>query len=251
VTGESAWDNFDDAISAIDGPFCDCSPVTPPCRACEAERLADAHMLRARSSCRLAYGRVAARMAIPIADGHWAGYTTDALLSLIADVHAESGRTLALPSSRATEWRIVARRGPLGVPTPDGLPNPSALTLCRERLVGSILIAQSCSSAAVIGVGVGAVYGGAIAGRAPAPVRFPADLDTDRCHCRRAHGFMHRRHRDLPAAPRFHAMARRAAVRGGVHPEDAVYGAIAGAVLAGQPGQRLLGVVSVYNARTG
>lgn len=30
-----------------------------------------------------------------------------------------------------------------------------------------------------------------------------------------------------------------------------VYGAIAGAVLAGQPGQRLLGVVTVYNARTG
>ena len=30
-----------------------------------------------------------------------------------------------------------------------------------------------------------------------------------------------------------------------------VYGAIAGAVLAGQPGERLLGVVSVYNARTG
>jgi adenylate cyclase len=29
-----------------------------------------------------------------------------------------------------------------------------------------------------------------------------------------------------------------------------VYGTIAGAVLAGQPGQRLLGVVSVYNART-
>ena len=30
-----------------------------------------------------------------------------------------------------------------------------------------------------------------------------------------------------------------------------VYGAIAGAVLSGQPGERLLGVVSVYNARTG
>lgn len=30
-----------------------------------------------------------------------------------------------------------------------------------------------------------------------------------------------------------------------------VYGAIAGAVLAGQPGQRLLGVVTVYTARTG
>ena len=30
-----------------------------------------------------------------------------------------------------------------------------------------------------------------------------------------------------------------------------VYGAIAGAVLAGQPGERLLGVVTVYNARTG
>jgi len=30
-----------------------------------------------------------------------------------------------------------------------------------------------------------------------------------------------------------------------------VYGAIAGAVLAGQPGQRLLGVVTVFNARTG
>ena len=30
-----------------------------------------------------------------------------------------------------------------------------------------------------------------------------------------------------------------------------VYGAIAGAVLAGQPGERLLGVVNVYNARTG
>ena len=30
-----------------------------------------------------------------------------------------------------------------------------------------------------------------------------------------------------------------------------VYGAISGAVLAGQPGERLLGVVNVYNARTG
>lgn len=30
-----------------------------------------------------------------------------------------------------------------------------------------------------------------------------------------------------------------------------VYGAIAGAVLASQPGERLLGVVTVYNARTG
>src|SRR5664279_5546611 len=30
-----------------------------------------------------------------------------------------------------------------------------------------------------------------------------------------------------------------------------VYGAIAGAILAGQPGERLLGVVTVYNARTG
>ena len=30
-----------------------------------------------------------------------------------------------------------------------------------------------------------------------------------------------------------------------------VYGAIAGAILAGQPGQRLFGVVTVYNARTG
>src|SRR3982751_2912284 len=30
-----------------------------------------------------------------------------------------------------------------------------------------------------------------------------------------------------------------------------VYGAIAGAVLVGQPGEHLLGVVNVYNARTG
>ena len=78
----------------------------------------------------------------------------------------------------------------------------SAVT--RERLRRFMRIVRM---AAVIGAGVGAVYGGAIAraGRSLA-ARFPADLHTDWCHRRPAHGFIDRRHRDLPAASRFDAM---------------------------------------------
>ncbi len=120
----------------------------------------------------------------------------------------------------------------------------------RERLRRFMRIVRM---AAVIGAGVGAVYGVAIArtGRSFA-LRFPADLHTHWCHRRPAHGGVDRRHRDLPAASRFDATARRVAVRCGVHPEDACLRRDRrGAVLAGQPGERLLGVVNVYNARTG
>jgi len=124
---------------------------------------------------------------------------------------------------------------------------PSALT--RERLRRFIRIVLT---AAVIGVGVGAVYGGAIA--APGarslfvsllisiPIGVIAAVLTASCIAGIEILLLPRASmRWLDALP-FAAVFIL---------KTLVYGAIAGAVLAGQPGQRLFGVVSVYNARTG
>jgi adenylate cyclase len=124
---------------------------------------------------------------------------------------------------------------------------PSAIT--RERLRRFMRIVLT---AAVIGVGVGAVYGGAIA--APGarslfvsllisiPIGVIAAVLTASCIAGIEILLLPRASmRWLDALP-FAAVFIL---------KTLVYGAIAGAVLAGQPGQRLFGVVSVYNARTG
>jgi len=122
----------------------------------------------------------------------------------------------------------------------------SAVT--RERLRRFMRVMRM---AAVIGAGVGAVIGGAIAGQDTRSllvsllISMPIGVISALLTASSIAGiemFL------LPRAPmRWLDALPFAAV---FILKTLVYGAIAGAVLAGQPGQRLLGVVSVYNART-
>jgi adenylate cyclase len=122
----------------------------------------------------------------------------------------------------------------------------SAVT--RERLRRFMRVMRM---AAVIGAGAGAVIGGAIAGQDTRSllvsllISMPIGVISALLTASLIAGiemFL------LPRAPmRWLDALPFAAV---FILKSLVYGAIAGAVLAGQPGQRLLGVVSVYNART-
>jgi len=123
----------------------------------------------------------------------------------------------------------------------------SAVT--RERLRRFMRIVRT---AAVIGAGVGALYGGAIAGPGARtllhsllisiPIGVIAALLTASWIAGIEMFLLPRASmRWLDAMP-FAAV---------FFLKTLVYGAIAGAVFAGQPGQRLLGVVTVYSARTG
>ena len=123
----------------------------------------------------------------------------------------------------------------------------SAVT--RERLRRFMRIVRM---AAVIGVGVGAVYGVAIAGPGARallvsllisiPIGVIAALLTASCIAGIEILLLPRASmRWLDALP-FAAV---------VILKTLVYGAIAAAVLTSQPGERLLGVVTIYNARTG
>lgn len=123
----------------------------------------------------------------------------------------------------------------------------SAVT--RERLRRFMRIMRM---AAVIGAGVGAVYGGAIAG--PGARSLFASLLTSI-----PIGVIHA----LLVASSIAGIEMFLLPRASMRWLDAlpfaavfilktlVYGAIVGAILAGQPGERLLGVVTVYSARTG
>jgi len=122
----------------------------------------------------------------------------------------------------------------------------SAVTRERLRLFMRIM-----RMAAVIGAGVGAVYGGAMAGPGARAllgsllVSIPIGVIDALLSASCIAGieiFLLRRAsmRWLDALP-FAAVFIL---------KTLVYGAIAGAVLTGQPGERLLGVVNVYNART-
>jgi adenylate cyclase len=123
----------------------------------------------------------------------------------------------------------------------------SAIT--RERLRRFLRVVRM---AAVIGAGVGAVYGGAIAGPGARSllgsllISIPIGVMDAVLTASWIAGieiFLLTRAsmRWLDALP-FAALFVL---------KTLVYGAIAGAVLAGQPGERVLGVVNVYNARTG
>jgi adenylate cyclase len=124
---------------------------------------------------------------------------------------------------------------------------PSAVT--RERLRRFMRIMRI---AVVIGAGVGAIYGAAIAG--PGGRSLFASLRTSV-----PIGVIHA----LLAASWIAGIEMFLLPRASMRWLDAlpftavvilktlVYGAIAGAILAAQPGERLLGVVTVYNARTG
>ena len=122
----------------------------------------------------------------------------------------------------------------------------SAVTRERLRLFMRIM-----RMAAIIGAGVGAVYGGAMAGPGARAllgsllVSIPIGVIDALLSASCIAGieiFLLRRAsmRWLDALP-FAAVFIL---------KTLVYGAIAGAVLTGQPGERLLGVVNVYNART-
>ena len=123
----------------------------------------------------------------------------------------------------------------------------SAVT--RERLRRFMRI---MGVAAVIGAGVGAVYGGAMAG--PGARSLLASLLTSV-----PIGVLHA----LLTASSIAGIEMFLLARASMRWLDAlpfaavfmlktlVYGAIAGAILTGQPGERLLGVVTVYSARTG
>lgn len=124
---------------------------------------------------------------------------------------------------------------------------PSAVT--RERLRRFMRILRI---AAVIGAGVGAVYGGATAG--PGARALLAALMTSIpigvLHALLAASWIAGIEMFLlpRISMRWLDTLPFAAV---VVLKTLVYGAIAGAILAGQPGERLFGVVTVYNARTG
>jgi len=121
--------------------------------------------------------------------------------------------------------------------------------VARERLRRFMRIVRM---AAFMGAGVGAVYGAAIAGPGTRPllvsllISVPIGVIDALLMASWIAGI------EIFLLPR--ASMRRldalpfAAV---LVLKTLVYGAIAGAVLAGQPGERLLGVVNVYNARTG
>jgi adenylate cyclase len=123
----------------------------------------------------------------------------------------------------------------------------SAVTLERLRRFMRIL-----RIAAIVGAGSGAVYGGATAGSAArslvgsllisVPIGVISALLIASCVA----GI------ELFVMPRTSMRWLDALPFGAVLVlKTLVYGAIAGTVLASQPGQRLFGVVTVYNARTG
>ena len=123
----------------------------------------------------------------------------------------------------------------------------SAVT--RERLRRFMRIMRI---AAVIGAGVGAVYGGAIAGPgarsllASLLISIPIGVIDALLMSSSIAGI------EIFLLPRASMRWLDALPFAAVFIlKTLVYGAIAGAVLAGQPGERLLGVVTVYNARTG
>jgi adenylate cyclase len=123
----------------------------------------------------------------------------------------------------------------------------SAVT--RERLRRFMRIVRM---AAVIGAGVGAVYGGAIAGPGARAllvsllISIPIGVIAALLTASWIAGI------ELFLLPRASMRWLDALPFAAVFIlKTLVYGTIAGAVVAGQPGQRLLGVVTVYNARTG
>src|SRR3954470_19853597 len=124
---------------------------------------------------------------------------------------------------------------------------PSAVT--RERLRRFMRIMRI---AVVIGAGVGAIYSAAIAG--PGGRSLLASLLTSV-----PIGVIHALLASSWIAGIEMFLLPRASMRwldalpftAVVILKTLVYGAIAGAVLVGQPGEHLLGVVNVYNARTG
>jgi adenylate cyclase len=123
----------------------------------------------------------------------------------------------------------------------------SAVT--RDRLRRFMRIVRM---AAVIGAGVGAVYGGAIAGPGARSllvsllISIPISVIDALLTASWIAGI------EIFLLPRASMRWLDALPFAAVFIlKTLVYGAIAGAVLAGQPGERLLGVVTVYNARTG
>ncbi|MDM0033061.1 adenylate/guanylate cyclase domain-containing protein [Variovorax sp. J22P271] len=119
----------------------------------------------------------------------------------------------------------------------------------RERLRR---FARIVAMAAVIGAGVGAVYGGAMAGPgarsllASLMVSMPIGVISALLIALSIAGI------EIFLLPRASMRWLDALPFAAVFVlKTLVYGAIAGAVLAGQPGERLMGVVSVYSARTG
>ncbi len=123
----------------------------------------------------------------------------------------------------------------------------SAVT--RERLRRFIRIIRVAS---VIGAGVGAIYAGAIAGPgarsllASLLISIPIGVIDALLTASWIAGI------ELFLLPRASMRWLDALPFAAVFIlKTLVYGAIAAAVLAGQPGERLLGVVNVYNARTG
>ena len=123
----------------------------------------------------------------------------------------------------------------------------SAVT--RERLRRFMRIVRM---AAVIGAGVGAVYGGAMAGPGARAllvsllISIPIGVISASLTAAWIAGI------EILLLPRASMRWLDALPFAAVFIlKTLVYGAIAAAILAGQPGQRLLGVVTVYTARTG
>jgi adenylate cyclase len=123
----------------------------------------------------------------------------------------------------------------------------SAVT--RERLRRFMRIMRMV---AVIGAGVGALYGGAIAGPGARPllasllISIPIGVIDALLTASWIAGI------EMFLLPRASMRWLDAMPFAAVFIlKTLVYGSIAGAVFAGQPGQRLLGVVTVYSARTG
>ncbi len=124
---------------------------------------------------------------------------------------------------------------------------PSAVT--RERLRRFMRIV---SIAAIIGAGVGALYGGAIAGPgarsllASLLISIPIGVIDALLMASWIAGI------EFFVLPRASMRWLDALPFAAVFVlKTLIYGAISGAVLGGQPGERLLGVVTVYSARTG
>src|SRR6478735_4263543 len=124
---------------------------------------------------------------------------------------------------------------------------PSAVT--RERLRRFMRVVRM---AAVIGAGVGALYGGAIAGPGTRSlfvsllISIPIGVIDALLMAAWIAGI------EILLLPRASMRWLDALPFAAVFIlKTLVYGAIAGAVLVGQPGERVLGVVNVYNARTG
>jgi adenylate cyclase len=122
----------------------------------------------------------------------------------------------------------------------------SAVTLERLRRFMRIV-----RVAAIIGSGVGAVYGGAIAGQGARSlvvsllISIPIGVIAALLTASWIAGI------ELFLLPRPSMQWLDALPFAAVFVlKTLIYGAIAGVVFIGQPGQRLLGVVTVYNART-